>query len=413
MSEDGPADTGVMTSLKRRETAISLIRTSVRYFAYGLPLILALGALSFGNRIGTVAGASLIVVLVGFAAQRFLTDILAGFFMFFEGWFSVGDNISISPLNLQGVVDEVGLRSTRLRAISGEIVRVHNSYIQSVQVQPRGAREVEIEFFATSEEAGRELVAEVARLVPGRADPARARALGRGGRASRRRARADPRPGDRRPRPRVARRDVPARPAEGAGRGRDRARADRVARRRVGISASSRARSACASARPDLLVAPGRLAAVADPNVRKAAVRPTPEQYFMLLAVATRERAACLGRHVGAMLVADQRIIATGYNGTPTGFPQLRRGRLPPLRAPRRLRPRPRLRRLHLRPRRAERAAAGRPARLHGAVGALLHDAAPLLRLPEGALPGGRERRALPERVGCRPTRSRPRRTPS
>ena len=140
MSGEGPADTGVMTSLKRRETAISLIRTSVRYFAYGVALILALGTLSFGGRSGTIAGASLIVVLVGFAAQRFLTDILAGFFMFFEGWFSVGDNISISPLNLQGVVDEVGLRSTRLRAIGGEVVRVHNSYIQSVQVQPRGAR---------------------------------------------------------------------------------------------------------------------------------------------------------------------------------------------------------------------------------------------------------------------------------
>ena len=53
---------------------------------------------------------------------------------------------------------------------------------------------------------------------------------------------------------------------------------------------------------------------------RKAAIRPTPEQYFMLLAVATRERANCLRRHVGAILVADQRIIATGYNGTPVGF---------------------------------------------------------------------------------------------
>jgi moderate conductance mechanosensitive channel len=166
MSGDGPADTGVMTSLKRRETAISLIRTSVRYAAYGLALILALGTLSFGNRIGTVAGASLIVVLVGFAAQRFLTDILAGFFMFFEGWFSVGDNVTITSLNVQGVVDEVGLRSTRLRAINGEVVRVHNSQILAVRVQPRGAREVEVEFFATTEEAGRELVAEVARLMP-------------------------------------------------------------------------------------------------------------------------------------------------------------------------------------------------------------------------------------------------------
>lgn len=40
----------------------------------------------------------------------------------------------------------------------------------------------------------------------------------------------------------------------------------------------------------------------------------------MLLAVATRERAACRGRHVGAVLVSESRIIATGYNGTPTGF---------------------------------------------------------------------------------------------
>ena len=46
----------------------------------------------------------------------------------------------------------------------------------------------------------------------------------------------------------------------------------------------------------------------------------------MLLAVATRERANCLRRHVGAVLVADQRIIATGYNGTPTGFPNCDEG---------------------------------------------------------------------------------------
>src|SRR5919201_778110 len=62
------------------------------------------------------------------------------------------------------------------------------------------------------------------------------------------------------------------------------------------------------------------------PAARRATVRPTPEQYFMLLAVATRERAACLGRHVGAILVSDQRIIATGYNGTPTGFPNCDEG---------------------------------------------------------------------------------------
>ncbi len=42
----------------------------------------------------------------------------------------------------------------------------------------------------------------------------------------------------------------------------------------------------------------------------------------MLIAVATRERAECLGRHVGAVLVREGRIVATGYNGTPRGFPR-------------------------------------------------------------------------------------------
>jgi dCMP deaminase len=63
-----------------------------------------------------------------------------------------------------------------------------------------------------------------------------------------------------------------------------------------------------------------------EPNARTSGPRPSREEYFMLLAVATRERAACLGRHVGAILVSDQRIIATGYNGTPTGFPNCDEG---------------------------------------------------------------------------------------
>lgn len=41
----------------------------------------------------------------------------------------------------------------------------------------------------------------------------------------------------------------------------------------------------------------------------------------MALAVATRERAECLGRHVGSVLTREDRVIATGYNGTPSGFP--------------------------------------------------------------------------------------------
>jgi dCMP deaminase len=41
----------------------------------------------------------------------------------------------------------------------------------------------------------------------------------------------------------------------------------------------------------------------------------------MSIAFAVRRRALCLGRHVGAVLVRDGRIISTGYNGTPDDMP--------------------------------------------------------------------------------------------
>lgn len=49
--------------------------------------------------------------------------------------------------------------------------------------------------------------------------------------------------------------------------------------------------------------------------------RPTWDEYFMQLATVVMTRSDCIRRSVGAILVRDRRIIATGYNGTPHGLP--------------------------------------------------------------------------------------------
>ncbi|MGQ9631929.1 MAG: deoxycytidylate deaminase [bacterium] len=45
------------------------------------------------------------------------------------------------------------------------------------------------------------------------------------------------------------------------------------------------------------------------------------DEYFMKIADAVAERSTCLRRQVGAVLVKDKHILATGYNGVPTGIP--------------------------------------------------------------------------------------------
>ncbi len=48
--------------------------------------------------------------------------------------------------------------------------------------------------------------------------------------------------------------------------------------------------------------------------------RPSWDEYFMEMAKLTAKRSTCLRRHVGAVIVKDRHIIATGYNGAPRGL---------------------------------------------------------------------------------------------
>ena len=49
--------------------------------------------------------------------------------------------------------------------------------------------------------------------------------------------------------------------------------------------------------------------------------RPDWDSYFMEIAEVVSKRSTCLRRKVGAVLVKDRQILATGYNGTPKGLP--------------------------------------------------------------------------------------------
>jgi moderate conductance mechanosensitive channel len=159
---------GKMAAIKRRETSVAIIRTTIAYAAFTAALVLSIAQVAGGiDRLTAIAG-GLFALLVGvFVAQRVLVDIIAGFAMFTERWFSVGDTIVVvSAQELQGVVEDVSLRRTRMRALNGEVINVHNSQIYAVRVLPSGVKELALELFVSDRVAGEDLVEAVACLVP-------------------------------------------------------------------------------------------------------------------------------------------------------------------------------------------------------------------------------------------------------
>ena len=153
--------------LKRRETTVAVIRTGIAYIVFTAALVLTAAQLTGGfGKLTAVAGASFVLILVGFSAQRMLMDIIAGFNMFVERWYSVGDTIAIPMMEVQGVVEDLSLRRTKLRSLDGEVINIHNSQIAAVRVLPGGIKEFDVELVASSGELAERLVDDVAAVLP-------------------------------------------------------------------------------------------------------------------------------------------------------------------------------------------------------------------------------------------------------
>jgi small-conductance mechanosensitive channel len=82
----------------------------------------------FGFNLGPViASAGVIGVAIGLGAQTLVRDILSGIFMLIEDQYGVGDQIKV--LEIEGVVEKVGLRITTIRDKDETLWYVRNGEI--------------------------------------------------------------------------------------------------------------------------------------------------------------------------------------------------------------------------------------------------------------------------------------------
>src|SRR5699024_8419226 len=83
-----------------------------------------------------IASAGVIGLAIGFGAQGLVSDIVTGFFILLEKQIEVGEYITVAGYD--GIVEEIGLRTTQIRSFDGTLNFIPNRQIESVANHSRG-----------------------------------------------------------------------------------------------------------------------------------------------------------------------------------------------------------------------------------------------------------------------------------
>lgn len=119
----------VNMSDRREQTLSKLLKNVLIYLITFVVIVMVLETL--GVPVSTlIAGAGVAGLAIGFGAQSLVKDIISGFFIIFEDQFSVGDYITID--GLEGTVEEIGFRTTKLAGWTGEQYVLPNGSINFV-----------------------------------------------------------------------------------------------------------------------------------------------------------------------------------------------------------------------------------------------------------------------------------------
>lgn len=97
-----------------------------------------------------MAGAGIIGLAIGFGAQGLVSDIVTGFFILIEKQIDVDDYVTAGGEN--GIVEELGLRTTQIRSFDGTLNYIPNRYIQNVNNHTRGNMRALVDFGIAYEE---------------------------------------------------------------------------------------------------------------------------------------------------------------------------------------------------------------------------------------------------------------------
>lgn len=118
-------DKGTKESLTMARLINSLIRVLFIFWI----VIMVLQELGI-EILPVLAGAGVIAFAIGFGAQELTKDVISGFFLILEKTFRIGDVVEIG--GNKGYIEDIGLRRTKLRTFTNEIITINNGDIKKV-----------------------------------------------------------------------------------------------------------------------------------------------------------------------------------------------------------------------------------------------------------------------------------------
>ncbi|PTL40332.1 mechanosensitive ion channel family protein [Alkalicoccus saliphilus] len=124
---------------------ITLEKLAVNIFSYVLIFIvitLIVGVFEY-DITALIAGAGIVGLAIGFGAQGLVSDIVTGFFILLERQIDVDEYVTIAGLD--GVVEEVGLRTTKLRGFDGTVHFIPNREISSLSNHSRSNMQAHVD----------------------------------------------------------------------------------------------------------------------------------------------------------------------------------------------------------------------------------------------------------------------------
>lgn len=128
---------------RKTKTVARLLFSVVKFVLLSIWAMTSLGI--FGvNMSAILATAGIGGVAIGFGAQTLVKDFIGGFFLILEDQLSIGDYVTIAGKD--GIVEDIGLRTTRIRDFSGELHAIPNGEIRIVTNRSRNDQRAMVVF---------------------------------------------------------------------------------------------------------------------------------------------------------------------------------------------------------------------------------------------------------------------------